>query len=55
MERNISLGLQKIIQKLGADDGYTFILELNENIVLFASKAVDLTDRVIKIYDAQKK
>ncbi len=55
MERNISLGLQKVIQKLGADEGYTFILELNENIVLFASKAIDLTDRVIKLHDAQKK
>jgi len=55
MERNISLGLQKIIQKLGADDGYTLILELNETIVLFASKAVDLTDRVIKVYDVQKR
>lgn len=55
MERNISVGLQKVIQKLGADEGYTFILELNDNIVLFASKAVDLTDRVIKLYDGQKK
>lgn len=55
MERNISIGLQKLIQKLGTDEGYTFILERNENIVLFASKAVDLTDRVIKLYDAQKK
>lgn len=55
MERNISIGLQKIIQKLGADEGYTFILEMNENIVLFVSKAVDLTDRVIKLHDAQKK
>jgi outer membrane protein len=55
MERNISLGLQKIIQKLGADEGYTFIIELNEVFVLFASKAVDLTDRVIKLHDAQKK
>ncbi|MCX8118814.1 MAG: OmpH family outer membrane protein [Desulfobacterota bacterium] len=55
MERNISLGLQKVIQKLGTDEGYTFILELNDNIVLFASKAVDLTDRIIKLYDGQKK
>jgi len=55
MERNISMGLQKVIQKLGADEGYTFIMELNENIVLFASKAVDLTDRVIKLHDTQKK
>jgi outer membrane protein len=55
MERNIALGLQKLIQKLGTDEGYTFIMELNENIVLFASKAIDLTDRVIKAFDAQKK
>jgi outer membrane protein len=55
MERNISLGLQKVIQKFGADEGYTFIMELNESIVLFASKAIDLTDRVIKLHDTQKK
>ncbi len=55
MERNISIGLLKVIQKLGADEGYTFILEKNETIVLFASKTIDITDRVIKAYDAQKK
>ena len=55
MERNISFGLQKVIQKVGTDEGYTFILEKNENIVLFSSKAIDLTDKVIKVYDAQKK
>jgi outer membrane protein len=54
IERNISLGLQKVIQKVGADEGYTFILEKNENFVLFSSKAIDLTDKVIKLYDAQK-
>ena len=55
MERNISVGLVKTIQKLGADEGYTMIMELNENIVLFAAKTIDITDRVIKIYDTQKK
>jgi len=55
MERNISIGLLKVIQKVGADEGYTLILDKNENIVLFASKAIDVTDRVIKAYDAQKK
>lgn len=55
MERNISMGFQKVIQKVGADDGYTLILEKNENIVLYVSKALDITDRVIKAYDAQKK
>jgi outer membrane protein len=55
MERNISMGFQKVIQKVGADEGYTLILEKNENIVLYVSKALDITDRVIKVYDAQKK
>ena len=55
MERNISMGFQKVIQKVGADEGYTLILEKNENIVLYVSKALDITDRVIKAYDAQKK
>ena len=55
MERHISNALVKVIQKLGADEGYTLILEKNESIVLFASKTVDITDRVIKVHDAQKK
>ena len=55
MERNISIALVKVIQKLGADEGYTLVLEKNESIVLFASKTIDITDRAIKAYDAQKK
>ena len=55
MERTISGGLIKVIQKIGAEEGYTFILERNETIVLYASKAIDVTDRVIKAFDAQKK
>ena len=55
MERNISLGLQKVIQKVGADEGYTLILEKNESIVLYVSKALDITDRVLKAYDVQKR
>jgi outer membrane protein len=55
MERNIAIGLQKMVQKLAADEGYTLIVEKNENIVLFASKSIDITDRLIKVYDALKK
>jgi outer membrane protein len=55
MERNIFVGLQKVIQKLGADGGYTLILEKNETIMLFTSKPIDITDLVIKAFDAQKK
>ena len=55
MERNIFVGLQKVIQKLGTDGGYTLILEKNETIVLFTSKPIDITALVIKAFDAQKK
>ncbi|HVP78727.1 MAG TPA: OmpH family outer membrane protein, partial [Thermodesulfobacteriota bacterium] len=55
MERSISMGLMKVVQKIGADEGYTLILEKNESIVLFASKTIDITDRAIKAFDAQKK
>ena len=55
MEDNIRIGIQRVIQKIGADEGYTLILEKHEEIVLYASKSIDLTDRVIKAYDAQKR
>jgi outer membrane protein len=55
MEKTIFIGLQKVAQKVGAEEGYALILEKNENIVLFSSKSTDITDLVIKAYDAQKK
>ncbi len=55
VERSISMGLQKVIQRVGADGDYTLILEKNENIVLFSSKSTDITDLVIKAYDTQRK
>jgi len=55
MDRNISMNLIKVVQKTGADEGYTLILDKNESIVLFASKPIDITDQVIKAYDVQKK
>ena len=53
--RAISMNLLKIIQKVGADEGYTFLHENNETIVLYTSKTIDITDRIIKLFDAQKK
>ena len=55
MERTILQGVQIVIKKIGEEEGYTLVFEKNENIVLFSSKAIDFTDRVIKAYDAQKK
>jgi outer membrane protein len=53
MQRNIFTGLQKVIQKIGADEGYSLILE--SGLLLYGSKSLDITDRVIKTFDAQKK
>ena len=55
LERTISAGLQQVIQKVGAEDGYTLVLEKNETIVLYVSKSIDLTEKIIKAFDAQKK
>jgi outer membrane protein len=55
VEKTLFISLQKVIQRLGTDEGYTLILEKNESIVLFASKLTDITDAIIKAYDAQKK
>jgi outer membrane protein len=54
MDRNITQRMLKVIQKIGADDGYNLILA-HESIVLYTSKSIDITDRVIKTFDAQKK
>jgi len=48
MERTIVQGFKKVIIKIGEEEGYTLVLEKNESIVLFSSKAIDFTDRVIK-------
>ena len=55
MERTILQGIQKVIVKIGEEEGYTVVLEKNENIVLYSSKAIEFTDRVIKTFDAHKK
>ena len=55
IELTILQGMRKVITKIGEEEGYAFILEKNENIVFFFSKSIDLTDRVIKAHDAQKK
>ena len=55
MERDISIGLMKVVQEIGAKESYTIILEQNKNIVLFTPNVIDLTDRVMNAYDAQMK
>ncbi len=42
-----------ILNKFGKEEGYTLILE--RSVVLYAPEAVDVTDKIIKAYDAVKK
>ena len=53
LTRRILKDLQGVIRKLGETEGYTLILERQEGGVLFAPEAVDVTDEVIRRYDAQ--
>jgi outer membrane protein len=45
-------GLAITVKKLGEEEKFTVILEKNEAILLYTSEAVDLTDRVIKIFNS---
>jgi len=45
-------GLATAVKKLGEEEKFTVILEKNEAILLYTSTAVDLTDRVIQIFNS---
>lgn len=46
--------LFEILQKLGKDGGYSMIVEKNEGAVIYADESIDLTDELIKAFDAAK-
>ena len=54
MDRNITQGLLRVIQRIGGEEGYNLIVA-NESVVLYTSKSIDITERVIKVYDSQKR
>jgi outer membrane protein len=43
--------LREVVQRIGEQGSYTVILEGNNTVVLYGSKAIDLTDTVIKAYN----
>lgn len=51
--QNLLLSVRKVVRELGERDGYTLILEGNENaaVVLHFSKSIDITKRVIQQFD----
>ena len=44
--------IREIVEKFGADEGYTFIIE--KGILLYSDKGIDLTDSVIKKLNESK-
>jgi len=53
--RQILAELFDVIKQIGEKEGYTMILEQSESSLLYADDKIDLTDRLIKAYDAQGK
>lgn len=46
--------LGKIVDAIGAKEGYTLILERRGLGLVYYNSAIDITDRVVKIYDSEK-
>lgn len=46
--------LRAIIEKVGTEESYTMIIENADGIILFSKKDIDLTDLIIKKYNASK-
>src|SRR5258706_15556314 len=47
--------LAQVIQDIGQRDNYTVILENSSSSVLYGAKSIDMTDEVIRTFDAKKK
>ncbi len=45
--------MEKILDKIAKEKGYDLILEKSQSSVLYAKKSMDLTDELIKRYNAQ--
>src|SRR5204862_7016175 len=47
--------LAEVIQEIGQRENYTVILENSSSSVLYGAKSIDMTDEVIRTFDAKKK
>ena len=50
--KKIVMGLQEVVTQIGAQDKFDFIFEKSQGGVLYTSGAEDITDRVVKAYNA---
>lgn len=52
--RQILEKILKVVQEVGKKEGYTVILEKSESSLLYADGKIELTDKIIKAFDAQQ-
>jgi len=55
MTKDILEDLFEVIKEIGESEDLTLVLEKTESSILYASPAIDMTDRVIKAYDQKAK
>jgi len=46
--------LREVINRIGQEEGYSLILENVEGIILYSRKDLDITEKVIKMYNESK-
>jgi len=55
LTRRILEGMEKVIQTFGRQNGYTFIFVKNDSMLLFVDEKADLTEEVLKLFNANRK
>ena len=54
LSATIGKEILRLIEEIGREGGYTIVLEKTSSAILYAPNSIDITDQVIKAYDAQK-
>ena len=55
VQKKMLKDLAKVVDKIGSDLKYTIILEKRSGGIMFFDKTIDITNEIIKLYDATKK
>ena len=54
LTRGILEDLFAVIKEIGQKEGYTIVLEKTESSILYADEKIDMTEKVIKAYNAKQ-
>jgi outer membrane protein len=53
LTKGILEDLVALIKKYGKENKYTIIFEKSETVLLYATESIDLTDKILSLYDSQ--